>query len=390
MCFESLKGYIYIEAFKEANVREAIQDISFLRENSIKIVPLTEMTQVFNYDKIERLDIKPGKWVRMKFGIYEGDLAQVIDIEDPVSKIYVKLIPRLGDAASLAHQQNTNSKASNPFSGKKPLSLLKPKQKLFNPENFPHADIKKTTHPVLRDSVDIYGKMAFHDGFLIKSMRAKSLILEDVDPKLDELRIFNYSKYSKKGGADAEESENGLADLINTIQETELSKKKHFKQGDKVRIVTGSLKNIPGKVVSHNQKLVSLIPEIEGYHDVIELPEEYLVKLFLPGDLVKVFAGPNSGKYGLVTRVEDEVAYVYSDTLNAEFKVSCRDLILSSQMVEETYNNSYFQLGDLVKINGTNMVCFVLDVFKHYLKVIDTRNEIKNCNLKDLAKITQK
>jgi len=335
------------------------------------------MTQVFNYDKIERVDIKAGKWVRIKSGIFEGDLAQVIHVEDPVSKIYVKLIPRINESLL---RENDTSKAF----GKKPL--YKPKQKLFNPNNYPNADIKKTTHPVIREQVYIYNKMAFQDGFLVKSMRAKTLILDDVDPKLDELRIFNYSKY-KKG---EDEGESGLADLISTIQETEMNKKKYFKQGDKVRIITGSLKNIPGKVVSHSNKLVSLNPEIDGYNEIIELPEEYLVKLFLPGDLVKVYRGRNSSKYGLVTKVEDEIAFVYSDTLNSEFKVSCRDLILSSQMVDETDNNSYFQLGDLVKVNGNNLVCYVLDVFKHYLKVIDTRNEIKNCNLKDLTKITQK
>jgi transcription elongation factor SPT5 len=335
------------------------------------------MTQVFNYDKIERVDVKAGKWVRIKSGIFEGDLAQVIHVEDPVSKIYLKLIPRINESLL---RENDTSKAF----GKKPL--YKPKQKLFNPNNYPNADIKKITLPVIREQVYIYNKMAFQDGFLVKSMRAKALILDDVDPKLDELRIFNYSKY-KKG---EDEGESGLADLISTIQETELNKKKYFKQGDKVRIITGSLKNIPGKVVSHSNKLVSLIPEIDGYNEIIELPEEYLVKLFLPGDLVKVYRGPNSSKYGLVTKVEDEIAFVYSDTLNSEFKVSCRDLILSSQMVDETDNNSYYQLGDLVKVNGTNLVCYVLDVFKHYLKVIDTRNEIKNCNLKDLTKITQK
>lgn len=376
-----MKGYIYIEAYKEANVREAVQDISFLRENSIKIVPLTEMTQVFNYDKIERIDIKQGKWVRIKSGIYEGDLAQVVAVEDPISKIYVRIIPRINESSI---RDSDNNIKQNFFGGKKPL--LKPKQRLFNPENFGNADIKNGIHPVTREPVCIFNKMLFHDGFLIKSMRVKSLILEDVDPKLEELRIFNYSKY-KKG---EDENENGLAEIINTIQETELTKKKYFKQGDKVRIISGSLKNIPGKVVSHYNKLVSLKPEIEGYDEIIEMPEEYLVKLFLPGDLVKVYRGPNSGKFGLVTRVDDEIAFVYSDTLNAEFKVSCRDLILSSQQVDETDVNSYFQLGDLVKINGTNLVCYVLDVFKHYLKLIDTRNEIKNCNLKDLTKITQK
>ncbi len=347
---------------------------------------MTEMTQVFNYDKLERIDLKPGRWVRIKSGIYEGDLAQVIAVEDPISKIYVKLIPRLPDTIN-GFQQSDNRQ--NFFTGKK--LLLKPKQKLFNPDNYSNTDMKKVTHQVLNERVYIYNKMAFHEGFLIKSIRIRSLILEDVDPKLDELRIFNYSKYkNKSGNENNEDNENGLADLINTIQETEITKKKYFKHSDKVRIITGSLKNIPGKVVSHNNKLVSLIPEIEGYNDMIELPEEYIVKLFLPGDLVKVYKGQNSGKFGLVTKVENDIAFVYSDTLNAEFKVSCSDLIMSSQHIDESDNNSYFQLGDLVKINGTNIVCYVLDVFKHYLKVIDTRNEIKNCNLKDLTKITQK
>ena len=82
-CFDSLKGYIYVEAFKEANVREAVSGISALRENSIKIVPLTEMTQVFNFDQIQKVDLKPKQWVRIKTGFYEGDLAQVVHIEDP-------------------------------------------------------------------------------------------------------------------------------------------------------------------------------------------------------------------------------------------------------------------------------------------------------------------
>ena len=334
------------------------------------------MTQVFNYDKIERIDIQPNRWVRIKSGIYEGDLAQVVAVEDPINRIFVKLIPRLPEIYSReAVDYKPNKK-----------SLIKPKQKLFIPSNFSPQDIKKSIHPIIRDSVYIWNKMTFHEGFLIKSMRIKSLSLDDIDPKLEELRIFNYSKYKKSD----EDNDNGLADLISTIQETELTKKKYFKQGDKVRIITGSLKNIPGKVISQNQKLVSLIPEIEGYNEIIELPEEYMVKLFLPGDLVKVFRGQNIGKYGLVTRVEDEIAYIYSDTLNAEFKVSCRDLILSSQHVDESDSNSYYQLGDLVKLNGTNLVCYVLDVYKHYLKVIDTRNEIKNYNLKDFTKITQK
>lgn len=345
------------------------------------------MTQVFDYDKIQRVDIHPNQWVRIKSGIYEGDLAQVIAVEDPVNKIYVKLIPRINEnLIALRDGENTGvNNARNLLNSKK--NPAKPKQKLFNYLNFPQQDLKKVyNHPVIRDTVHVWNKMSFYEGFLIKSMPVKSLIIDDVDPKLEELRIFNYSKYKKP----EDDIENGLTDLINTIQESELTKKKYFKKGDKVRIVLGELKNITGKVVSHNQKLVSLIPEIEDYNEVIELPEDYVVKLFLPGDIVKVYKGQNAGKFGIVTRVEDEIAFVYSDTLSVEFRVSCRDLILSSQHIDETDNNSYFALGDLIKINGTNVICYVLNVFQHYLKVIDTRNEIKNCNIKDLTKITQK
>ena len=169
-----------------------------------------------------------------------------------------------------------------------------------------------------------------------------------------------------------------------------MTKKRYFKQGDKIRIITGSLGGITGKVISHSQKLVSLIPDIEDYEEVIELPEDYVVKSFLPGDLVKVYKGPNTGKYGLVTKNDEELCYVYSDSLNVEFKVSCRDLILSSQHCDDSVTNSYFQIGDLVKINGNNMVCYILSVHLHHLKVIDTRNEIKQVNMKDITKITQK
>jgi transcription elongation factor SPT5 len=371
------------------------------------------MTQVFNFDKIERVDIQKGRWVRLKSGIYQGDLAQVVAIEDPISRIFVKIIPRLNEFNNYEYEKitkknqgqnqnqgnNNNTISINSFMQKKttqnnpnPSSPSpRPKQRLFNPANFNYSDLKKITHPILRDQVTIWNKMNFLDGFLIKSVRIKSLILEDIDPKLEELRIFNYNKY-RKGNENDDNNDNdiGMNDLLNTIQESELTKKRFFKQGDKVRIIVGSLNGITGKVITHTQKLVSIIPDIEDYDEIIELPEDYVVKLFLPGDLVKVYKGPNTGKYGLVTKSEDELCYVYSDSLNVEFKVSCRDLILSSQHFDESVTNSYFQIGDLVKINGNNMVCYILSVHLHHLKVIDTRNEIKNVNMKDITKITQK
>lgn len=372
MSFDSLKGSIYIEAFKEANVREAIQGISALKENSIKIVPLTEMTQVFNYDKLEKIDLKPRQWVRIKFGVYEGDLAQVLHVEDPINKIYVRMIPRISEAIS---------KDSKDKKGK---DSIRPKQKLFNPIYYDQHDIRTNTHPILREAVYVWNKMTFKDGFLVKSVRAKSLEYDNVVPKIDELKIFEQSKYKKD-----EDGNVDIDSLIQSIQDTEINKRKSFNKGDKVKVIKGSLIGITGKVTKHADGLVNIIPDIEGVTDILEFPEDQVIKQFLPGDIVRVINGPHIGKCGLIMKIEEDTAIIYSETTDIEVKVSLHDIVLSSQMIYETEQNSYFQLGDLVKINGSNAICYVLDVHKHSLKLLDTRSEIKNVSTRDVTKVTQ-
>lgn len=377
-CFDSLKGYIYIEAFKEANVREAIEGISALRDSSIKIVPLPEMTQVFNYDKIQKIDLKPKQWVRIKTGLYEGDLAQVVHIEDPINKIYIRLIPRLSE-------QNSTSKKDNIGDyDRKIKKQVKSRQRLFNPKNF--EDVLTKTHPILKEQIYAWNKMTFKDGFLVKSVRAKSLITEDVVPKLDELRIFDMAKMKFN---EDEEIRMDFDSLISAIQESEISKKKKFIKGDKIKIIKGGLSNITGRVMSHSNGIVQMMADIEGVNDLLELPEDYVVKNFLPGDLIRVINGPHIGKSGLIVKVEDETVIIFSESTMAEFKVSCQDIVSSANYSYETEQNSYYQLGDLVKINGANIVCYVLDVHKYSLKLIDTRSEIKNVSIKDVMKVTQ-
>jgi transcription elongation factor SPT5 len=327
------------------------------------------MTSVFNYDKIQKVDIKPKQWVRMKTGIYEGDLAQVIAVEDPVNKIYIRLIPRLGDAG------NKNKKND----------YTKPKQKLFTPTVYEQNEIKTTTHPVLRETVYVWNKLSFMDGFLIKSVRVKSLVTENVVPKIEELKIFDFSNY-KKNEEDGSLDVNGL---LSSIIDSDLSRKKIFNKGDKVKVVKGSLLGVTGKIIAHSSGLVTLIPDINGFTEPIEMPENYLMKLFLPGDLVRVVSGSNFGKFGIIVKIEEDTAIIYSESTDTEFKVSCHDLVHSSQNVVETDHSNYFQVGDLVKINSNNAICYVLEVQKHLLRLLDTRGEIKSINTRDITKLTQ-
>lgn len=337
------------------------------------------MTQVFNYDKLPKVEIRPKQWVRVKTGLYEGNLAQVIHVEDPINKILIRVVPRLLD---------NEEKIKNIGEYNKKLKKnVKPRQKLFNPKNYEPKDLDfNKIHPILREKVITWNKMSFKDGFLIKSVKNKSLITENVVPKIDELRIFDYMKLNNE---ENENNENNLDNLINSMQEVDIQKKKTFSKGDKIKIIKSGFMNVPGRIVSHQNGLVEVVVDVEGINDTLELPEHYVVKNFLPGDLVKIVHGPHIGKYGLIVKVEDDTAIIFSEATMSEFKASCHDIISSTHTNYESESNAYFALGDLVKINGTNSICYILDVTKHSLKLIDTRSEIKNVSVKDVTPLTQ-
>ena len=75
---EGLKGYIYVEAYKQQHVKQAIEDIGNLRVGMWQqlMVPIKEMTDVLRVVK-DIAGLKHGSWVRIKRGIYRDDLAQV-------------------------------------------------------------------------------------------------------------------------------------------------------------------------------------------------------------------------------------------------------------------------------------------------------------------------
>ena len=75
---EGLKGYIYLEAYKQQYVKQAIEDIGNLRIGKWQqlMVPIREMTDVLRVVK-DTTGIKRGSWVRIKRTLYKDDIAQV-------------------------------------------------------------------------------------------------------------------------------------------------------------------------------------------------------------------------------------------------------------------------------------------------------------------------
>lgn len=89
-------------------------------------------------------------------------------------------------------------------------------------------------------------------------------------------------------------------------------------------------------------------------------------------------------------KVENDYAYVFSDTTMTEFKVSFRDIVIGSTVTHLNEKNSMYEIDNLVKINGINQICHVLDVDKYSLKVIDTRSQVKSVGIKEVTKFIQK
>lgn len=76
---DGLKGYIYIEAFKQTHVKQAIEGMGALARAQFdqKLVPIDEMIDVMRVVK-ETAQLKPKQWVRIKGGRYKNDLARVL------------------------------------------------------------------------------------------------------------------------------------------------------------------------------------------------------------------------------------------------------------------------------------------------------------------------
>jgi len=100
---DNLTGFIYLEAFVERDVKDAIKGIKSLEkgydENVLKYEPVERMPRVLRVTKTKAdlRNLKPLTWVRLnkKPVNFEGDICQVIYNDVKEMKLLLKLIPRV-------------------------------------------------------------------------------------------------------------------------------------------------------------------------------------------------------------------------------------------------------------------------------------------------------
>lgn len=371
--FDNLKGKIFIEAFSERDVIHAISGMSNINQNSIQLIPLNERTKVFEFDKFQKVDIYNNQLVRIKHGNYEGDLAKVVYIEDPINKIYVALIPRI--------YENPKSKSNfnvAPFS--KQRTSIRPRQKLFNKKY--GTDIS-TIHEIYGECIKS-GKSKFKDGLLIRPVRISSLETENIYPKDDEMQ--NLGCVKDENGVYIDKND-GAKLIISNKQSND------YRRGDRIKFLSGDLKDINGIVVSQIGNKVKVKIDLKDMNGIYEFPVDMITNdySFKPGEIVYVKKGNNKGRNGLVIKIIDNNSVTIYDEINQNtFIAKNTDLILSSNMDLEGEENSMFKIGDLVRIKNSSIICYIIESTKFNLKVVTTRNEIKKISTREVEKINLK
>ncbi|KAG5544136.1 hypothetical protein RHGRI_016773 [Rhododendron griersonianum] len=367
IALDHLKNYIYVEADKEAHVKEACKGLRVIYANTkITLVPIKEMTDVLSVES-KAIDLSRDTWVRMKIGTYKGDLAKVVDVDNVRQRVTVKLIPRI-DLQALA----------NKLEGREV-----PKKKAFvPPARFMNVDEAREMHirverrrdTITGDYFENISGMMFKDGFLYKTVSMKSISSQNIQPTFDELEKFR------------QPGENGDGDMASLSTLFANRKKGHFMKGDQVIIVKGDLRNLKGWVEKVEEDNVHIRPNAEGLPKTLAVNEKELCKYFEPGNHVKVVSGASEGATGMVIKVEGHVVIILSDTTKEHIRVFADNVAESSEVTSGVTRIGDYELHDLVMLDNMSfgVIIRVESEAFQVLKGVPERPEVALVKLREI------
>ncbi|KAK6938324.1 KOW protein [Dillenia turbinata] len=328
IALDHLKNYIYVEADKEAHVREACKGMRNIYAQKITLVPIREMTDVLSVES-KANDLSRDTWVRMKIGKYKGDLAKVVDVDDVRQRVTVKLIPRI-DLQALANKLEGREVV------KKKAFVPPPRFMNIEEARELHLRVERRRDPMTGDYFENIGGMMFKDGFLYKTVSMKSVSTQNIQPNFDELEKFRGP------------GENGDGDMASLSTLFANRKKGHFMKGDRVMVVKGDLKNLKGWVEKVEEENIYIRPEEKGLPTTLAVNERELVKYFEEGNHVKVVSGAQEGATGMVVKVDGHVLILVSDTTKEDIRVFADNVVKSSEVTAGVTKLGDYELHDLV------------------------------------------
>ncbi|KAJ7209510.1 transcription elongation factor Spt5 [Mycena pura] len=364
---DSLPGMIYVEARSSQQVSQACNGlVGVYLSRGIQLVPIEEMASLLQI-KTQELTVTPGSWVRIKRGTYQGDLAQVVDTTETGEYVGVKFIPRIDlnprDDGSLEGPVGKKRKKLN-IAGS---GATRPPQRLFNYEEVVAAWGRKNV--VKRNQVYVFLNETYKDGFIEKDLKLSQLVLEDVNPTLDEITQFARRQ-------DGESGEN-VVDLSIIAEASRKAAISVLQPGDHVEVFEGEQTGVHGVVEEINQDVVTITAvglDFDGQK--VDLPARSVRKRFKAGDHVKVMTGQNADETGLVVSVSDNVVTFLSDMSMQEVSVFSKDLREAAEVGSGTNIVGNYELHDLVQLD-LQTVGVIFKTERDSFRVLDQNGQVR-------------
>ena len=343
-----LEDRIYVEAYQQLHVTNAIKGMNLLFEGRMSIVPMEEMADVFAMDQVRKVSAKPGDFVRIKTGDYKGDLAQIWRLDEQKGKAVVKVVPRLG----------------------KTIGRTRPPPRLFNPQEYTNCERKMDSKS--QEFFHYYNGLQFQDGFLFKAMSVKSLNFESVNPELAEVECF------KSRVAEGEEVTLNFGSARKVV----------FEKGDKVKVVRGDMTNLRGTVVSVADDTVVMKPGLKDLDEALPFTLADLVKCFDIGDHATVVSGRYKGHSGMVVSTHEQTAQVICDVTKEVFPALFQDMQLSSDVpvLPHAREVAGYRVNDIVTLANDKAFGIVVKVEYNSVRAVMNDGDKRVIRFSEISK----
>lgn len=378
----AMKGYIFVEARNKVDVEHALKDVHDVYPHSkMNLVPMKEMPDLLRVTKTKELE--PGAYVRIRKGIYTGDLAVVEETVPNGLDVTVRVVPRLTYGFD-----EDQPKAQTPAGDKRKRPGFAPAQNLANrppARLFSEAEARKRHSRFLQQVGGLtkknvtYKGDAYEDGFLIKNFKLNQLQTENVQPKLEETQLFTRTGQDGSETLDLETLKHSLHDK-STAESS-------YQVGDEVEVFSGEQKGVIGRTERVTGNIVSIRASEGDLKDqLVEVPVRNLRKCFRDGDNVVVGgASKYRDQVGTVIAIENDKVTILSHDNQMEFTVFSKDLRIASGAGAST-ERSPFEVRDLVQLTATTFGC-VVGADPQTVKVMDQNGSIETRLPSSLSKI---
>ncbi|KAI1371845.1 transcription initiation protein [Hypoxylon crocopeplum] len=357
-----MKGLVYIEAPRQTDVLLALEDMMNVYPRSkLILVDIKERPDLMRVRKTPTLE--PGAWVRLRRPAkHAGDLAQVLDITENGLDARVRFIPRLDYGL-----RDESMPMSADGKRKRPVAGPRPPQRLFS-----EVEARKRHPRTLQYSSQTntwnYNGDEFEKGFQVKDIKIQHLVVNDVNPKLEEVTRF------ASGGEDGVENID-LKSLAASLKDSNANVA--YLPGDEIEVYEGEQRGVIGRATNVQADIVTIeVTEGDLFGQTIEVPTKGLRKRFQIGDHVKVIGGSRyRDEVGMVVNISEDRVTLLTDQTTSEITVFSKDLRKASDIGGQASLGQY-SLLDLVQLDPMTVGCIV-KVDRETLVVLDQNGDTR-------------